>query len=125
MSDLRKAAQQALDAIDRALPYAPHRGEFDALADAADALRAALAQPEPEPVLWEIWPRMGGAPYYSRKKPADTDYVEFTPLYAAPPQRKPLTEEEIENLGPLSFTWRDMVQFARAIERAHGIGGEE
>ena len=40
------------------------------------------------------------------------------------PQRKPLTEEEIENLGPLSFTWRDMVQFARAIEKAHGIGGE-
>jgi len=39
-------------------------------------------------------------------------------------KRKPLTEEEIENLGPLSFTWRDMVQFARAIEKAHGIGGE-
>ena len=47
MSDLREAAQQALEAIDRALPYAPHRGEFDAVADTADALRAALAEPEP------------------------------------------------------------------------------
>ena len=41
---LREAAQQALEAIDRALPHAPHRGEFDALADMADALRAALAE---------------------------------------------------------------------------------
>lgn len=39
-------------------------------------------------------------------------------------ERKPLTEQEIEDLGPLSFTWRDMVQFARSIERAHGIGGQ-
>ena len=36
-------------------------------------------------------------------------------------QRKPLTNEEIEDLGPVSFTWRDMMQFARAIEKAHGI----
>ena len=34
----------------------------------------------------------------------------------APPQRKPLTEEEIKRLVS-----NDMVQFARAIERAHGI----
>ena len=38
------------------------------------------------------------------------------PLFTAPPQRKPLTDEEIKRLVS-----NDMVQFARAIERAHGI----
>ena len=44
-------------------------------------------------------------------------------LYTAPPQRKPLTEEEIDELAmdedglPNSH-----LEFARAVERAHGIG---
>lgn len=50
MTDLRAAAQALLDAIDAALPYAPHRGEFDRVADSADDLRDALAQQaEPAP----------------------------------------------------------------------------
>ena len=36
-----QAAQHLLEAIDAALPYAPHRAEFDRVADAADDLRAA------------------------------------------------------------------------------------
>ena len=36
------------------------------------------------------------------------------------PQRKPLTEEEIYKL----FGWY-AVPFVRAIEKAHGIGGEK
>ena len=50
----------------------------------------------------------------------------------APPQRKPLTEEEIDALydehathqeeGPAMSGWFD---FARAVERAHGITGDE
>ena len=38
--------------------------------------------------------------------------------------RSPLTEEEIEYLAPVSFTWRDMVTFARNIEHEHGIGND-
>lgn len=49
MNYLQQAAKQVLEAIDKALPYAPHRGEFDALADAAADLRAALAESQPEP----------------------------------------------------------------------------
>ena len=51
------------------------------------------------------------------------------PLYTAPPQRKPLTEEEIDaiaatNLGDYEDDkW--FLLFARAIERAHGIGGQD
>lgn len=52
MTTLRQAAEAALKAIDAALPYAPHRGEFDEVADIADDLRAALAAEQPEPVAW-------------------------------------------------------------------------
>jgi len=46
MTDLRTASQRLLDAIDRALPEAPLCSAFDVVADTADDLRAALAQPE-------------------------------------------------------------------------------
>ena len=46
-----QAAQHLLEAIDAALPYAPHRAEFDRVADAADDLRAALKR-EKEALAW-------------------------------------------------------------------------
>jgi len=42
------------------------------------------------------------------------------PLYTTPPQRKPLTDEEINALD-YSGT---RIEFVRAIEAAHGIKGE-
>lgn len=42
-------------------------------------------------------------------------------LAEPPPQRKPLTEDEIEQLLSKYERNYDMVNFARAIERAHGI----
>lgn len=44
----------------------------------------------------------------------------MTPLYAHPPQRKPLTEVEIYKM----FGWYAM-PFVRAVEKAHGIGDKE
>ena len=49
-----QASQRLLEAIDAALPYAPHRAEFDRVADAADDLRKALEQqvaPQQDPEL--------------------------------------------------------------------------
>ena len=50
----------------------------------------------------------------------------------APPQRKPLTEEEIRDLWSWAMTAEaertattQQHAFARAIERAHGIGGSD
>lgn len=49
------------------------------------------------------------------------------PLYLAPPKREPLTDDELVRRwqaidhGKIGHT----IDFARAIERAHGIGGEE
>ena len=46
-----QAAQRLLDALAAALPYAPHRAEFDIVADVADDLRAALKREE-EALAW-------------------------------------------------------------------------
>ena len=55
------------------------------------------------------------------------------PLYTTPPQRKPLTDEEIEDMWQqYCKQWKtgekiviQFVEFARAIEAAHGITGEK
>jgi len=48
--------------------------------------------------------------------------------YTAPPQRKPLTDEQIEKMIVANLeTWNSksaMASFVRAIEAAHGIKGE-
>ena len=43
--------------------------------------------------------------------------------YAAPPQQKPLTDEQIMDIpcGVNDGSWHFLIRFSRAIERAHGI----
>ena len=43
------------------------------------------------------------------------------PLYTTPPQRKPLTDEEIQELWESTASYYNVCDFARAIEAAHGI----
>jgi hypothetical protein len=46
------------------------------------------------------------------------------PLYTTPPQRKPLTDEEIRQTADqrgIVIVGEAMIAFARAIEAAHGI----
>ena len=96
MTTLREAAQQALEAL-----------EDYKYAEAREALRAALAEPVQEPVAWS---HINGT--------SDTKWH--------PPQRKPLTEEEIKKLliesagMTVTFSAVDL-SLARAIERVHGI----
>jgi hypothetical protein len=54
----------------------------------------------------------------------DKTCYKLTPVYTAPPKRKPLTDEEI--LATLGIDGYDTmaIETARAIERAHGIGGD-
>ena len=79
-----------------------------------DELRDRLAQPEQEPVAYIehhkggdnlVWDDPGG---------------KRSPLYTAPPQRKPLTDEEISDLwckvSNTDFVTADTHEFARAIE---------
>jgi hypothetical protein len=104
MSDLRKAAQALVNQWESNTAY-----PFGSL---VDALRAALAQPEHDPVAWI---RNEGGLFGS----------DWTPLYTNSPQRKPLTDELIDILasamvkGDKSVNW-----LCRVIEAKHGIGGK-
>ena len=82
----------------------------------------ALAAPKPvqKPVAWLQPKTVDG---YSRpdlgyETCSKDDYGAF-PVYLAPPQRKPLTEEEIRRICDAHWSLRQLV---RAVERAHGIG---
>ena len=65
------------------------------------------------------------APFLCRVEPTQR-FLDFVPLYTAPPQRMPLTEEEIKRIcASLGFAQLSPVEVARAVERAHGIGEQE
>ena len=124
MTTLREAAQQALDDL-RDL-HANHNITY---AGTISRLEAALAEPvqEPEPAGWFEGPfgEFRANPLHRIAWPAQT-VAWSIPLYLAPPQRKPLTEEQIKACekqamvdGALPHEQR--LLFARAIERAHGI----
>ena len=135
MTDLRTAAQQALEALEE---YQSKGAPFLACDGAIDALRAALAQQDElvqEPVAWIYQNMYTEQEYLVWKK--GTGGRNWTPLYAAPPQRQPLTDEEIlKAIGweraemymkltpnfPVAEAKKETLKNARAIERAHGIG---
>lgn len=135
MSNLRQAAQQALEAWQTAT-YG-HLSHHKAMLLAMTALGAALAAAVAEPVLTVDalrvefersykgkagigLARLTGGEYLS---PAiETAWVQFFSKYTSPPQRELLTDEQIDDLsremvkGGKSVNW-----LCRAIERAHGI----
>ena len=81
-----------------------------------DELRDRMAQPEQEPVAWMD-------KYVDIYKDVFEVLSTDTPLYTAPPQRKPLTDEQLEAMAEKCVTncYFDTLKFARAIEAAHGI----
>lgn len=95
--------------------------------NAITALRAALEEPVQEPVAKvELMTTGGNAGLATRIVEIDDHLRErLRPgqlLYTTPPQRKPLTEEEIDNIWDSEKAFADIYAIARAIERAHGIG---
>ncbi len=85
-------------------------------------LRAALAQ-QAEPVqepFGYLWPT-GRHPEF-RFTQQKRDGADGMPLYTASPQRKPLTEEEIERIARDCL---DAWSCTRAVEAAHGIKAVE
>ncbi len=163
MSDLRKAAQQALIVL-RCIEYdscetvvdGPDKYMCD---DAYDALKAALAQPEP--VMFngrteaetdasasvmglsrpQRKPLRRGVNGVCTRRSCECEreglgdqciwlepMAKVEPTCTAPPQRKPLTEEEIYKLFGYDNQYGVVpgyaLSFVRAIEKEHGIGGE-
>jgi len=94
----KEVMQMALDAL---------QGNWrtDESDKAIEALRAALAQPEPKPVAWMLT-ELDGTPLIDcgdlvvKQRPVlVSDKTDCIPLYTAPPQREwqGLTDEEIRN----------------------------
>jgi hypothetical protein len=98
-----------------------HEYAQDLLLEAGTAIKEALAQPEQEPV-GEIVDAIEGAFKCSFTKMLPVG----TKLYTTPPQRKPLTDEEIQHLlMPVRISGDGYyLRIARAIEAAHSIKGE-
>ena len=124
MTTLREAAEMALEVLEESCFPRMSIKHYKLYDDAIDALEAALAQPEPEPVAWmdsdgDVYPM----PETEGWRPP------HTLLYTHPPQRQPLTDEElvdiVGNCAADSGGWFRYHAFARAIERAHGIGEKE
>jgi hypothetical protein len=77
-------------------------------------------KPEQEPVAW--MDREGDV---YKELPSPHWCPPHTPLYEHPPTpRKPLTDEEICHVVRYEAVGTSNLDIARAIERAHGIGGE-
>ena len=91
MTDLRQAAQQALEALDSENP--------DIQLRAALTLRAAL-EPEQEPVAWMVYTQDGQSVYVTDNPTDIKEGQRALPLYTTPPAaQRPwqgLTDEEID-----------------------------
>jgi hypothetical protein len=115
----KQQVQVNRDVLIQVLEVWDTRAGIDAANKAFEALRAALAEPVQEPVAWL---RKNGFRFLGVAEPQDDSEL---PLYTAPPQRKPLTEEEIRDLWSWAMTAEaertattQQHAFARAIERA-------
>ena len=102
---LRTAAQQALEALESVYPYT----------DSLICYASTTGEHPPNAIDGNV-----------------RDAITALRTALAEPERKPLTDEEIELLAvkhappidPAFAQHDDFIEFARAIERAHGIGGE-
>jgi len=123
-----EAMKQALVALIDARRYGA--GDWSST---EDALRLAIEQAEKqEPVAW-LYRDAWGTLKLSEIMPPP---VGSFPVYTAPPNRQPLTREQVlecereadaayvaTRADELRPSWASI--FARAIERKHGIGGGE
>jgi hypothetical protein len=128
----RELMQEAWEALN--LVLAPFPVDDQRCMRVAKKLQERLAQPQrthwegceevhpecrkPEPVACPYCKSSAtlGAVYY------DQNCVGCVKRMTSSPQRKPLTDEEIEDLYFDKFSMGELKAFARAIEAAHGIG---
>ena len=124
MTDLRQAAEMALEALTTFEKISSHEHlhiyETITIPEAINAIQQALAEPpvtNAEPVAWmsDSKTKGNGKQLHWTKAQALKWTSNITPLYAAPLKREwvGLTDEEIERDHYFPFDYR---KFARAIE---------
>lgn len=112
MSDTRSAIATAIESLQDIHPGNMTPMAEEAWNNAIAVLREALAQPDPEPVVWQFRMRPDWVldkdfwePWTNCTKEQAADYqrvphlhdwkYEVRLLYTHPPQRKPLTDEQV------------------------------
>ena len=94
-------------------------------------IQELLAQPEQEPVAWMYDHHIEvGHDKYTEVNIIETcarnlesnNCINIRPLYLAPPKQEPLSVERIADLWT-DVNTNSVRNFARAIEKEHGIGG--
>ena len=109
--EVLKLALEALKQIDEAMP-------FPVAKLAQKAIKQALAQPEHEPVAWQL----GTLHVIKKKIPKDADKSLWNPLYANPFHPKRLTDKQIEEIIKSNMLLQiNFVGIRNDIEQAHGI----
>ena len=121
-----EALNLALEALER---YQVKRQDFDRFADVITAIKEALAQPEQEPVAYGKTELNCFAQDLYDQKMQEGKHGHYETMFhvvhqaikrTTPPQRKPLTDEEIDRMY-VSCKYGSVRELARAIEAAHGI----
>jgi len=118
MTDLRKAAEMALEALEGLQTWSNSWLKFT---DEIQALRQALAQPEQEPVAWMFVNEDGECEQIEYGPVFDDPGV--TPLYTAPPKQwVGLTDDVVFELADTNLYEGGknfgVLAFAKAIEQA-------
>jgi len=95
----------------------------DKCVDDEMSFRTTPPQPEQEPVAWVCYGSSDSKMHDIDFEQIDVDALPVgTMLYTRPPQRKPLLASEIVTMyAECPTSDNDMIEFARAIEAAHGI----
>ena len=125
-----RLTRESITAIKEALAQAEFDRVHDLLEKDAGIHVSQQAQPEQEPVAWiyKSEPSFDGNKWHDTFEVTTSKQVALwkdktaKPLYTTPPQRKPLLASDIVTMyeeNPRCDA--DMVEFARAIEAAHGI----
>ena len=129
----KEALKLALEALEGVLDDAPKvldasiaGGLYEVVQcrDAITAIKKVLAQPYQEPVAYGTWDTMLGKGNRMMMVRLDKGQDGCTvPLYTTPPQRKPLTDEQIDYIAK-NYALNNPttpLHFARAIEALHNI----
>lgn len=127
------AAHNALKTAQNAITF-DDDGLWGQYKVALDSITAALAEPEPadEPFAYlpvnlpDVFTHNAGCTLWAgnpQNKTLSADNSMIA-VYTRPQRREPLKDERIHNLDPLPHVMFDAhrIEFARAIEAAHGIG---
>jgi len=114
----KEALKLALEALEE---YCKHGAIFMPITVGV-AIKEALAQPEQEPVAWMRKDGQRVTTASDRHNYPDYETRYSIPLYTIPPQRKPLTDEQREEIAKgwrgRNWTVGDIID---AVEAAHGI----